>query len=350
MVLPYYVYKYPYKFVWYLLRILGVKHPDVVCFISEPLDYILFESVQKFLPPIQLAAAKKARPYLNSRGINYGRIPSFPDAVIMFRHAAHKFPVKKIVKIGLRHGPYHFKKFTRASNYNAFDVFMMTSKREVEIGRTIGIKSAVSVGFPKLDPLFNGFYNETKLAPVRSKAGVDQRKKTIIFTATYNASGMSAIEKWIGELEDLSVHYNILVTVHAWISKKYVKRLKTIKNIYFIEDVDILPYLAVSDLLVGDVSSIIAEFCALDRPIVTFRVKKAKRSVPEIFDIIEDISIQIDDSVQLKEAIERGISDPGEKSEQRRKANSIIYDQLDGKAGKRAADIIKKWIPEFSEP
>ncbi len=348
MVVPYYIYKYPYKAAWYLLRLLRVNHPAVVCYIAEPLDYILFETIQKHLPPVQLAAAKEARPFLKARGINPGRIPSFPDAVIMFRHAAHKFPVKKIVKIGLRHGPYHFKKFTRAANYNAFDVFMMTSEREVELGRKIGIKSAVSVGFPKLDPLFNGVYDEKNLESVRSKTGIDNKKKTVIFTATYDASGMSAIERWINELEGLSNQYNILVTVHAWTSKKYVNRLKSLKNIYFIEDVNILPYLAISDILIGDVSSIIAEFCALDRPIVTFSVKKARRSVPEIFDILEDISIKIDDSAQLKGAIEDGLLTPGEKSEQRRKANDIIYDRLDGQAGKRAADIIKKWIPELA--
>ncbi len=349
MVVPYYIYKYPYKAAWYLLRLLRVHHPAVVCYIAEPLDYVLFETIQKYLPPVHLAAAKEARAFLKARGINPGRIPSFPDAVIMFRHAAHKFPVNKIVKIGLRHGPYHFKKFTRAANYNAFDVFMMTSEREVELGRRIGIKSAVSVGFPKLDPLFNGVYDDKNLESVRTKTGIDNKKKTVIFTATYDASGMSAIEKWINELEGLSNQYNILVTVHAWTSKKYVNRLKSLKNIYFIEDVDILPYLAISDILIGDVSSIIAEFCALDRPIVTFSVKKARRSVPEIFDILEDISIKIEESAQLKRAIEEGLSAPGEKSEQRRRANTIIYDKLDGQAGKRAAEIIKKWIPELVE-
>jgi len=58
-------------------------------------------------------------------------------------------------------------------------------------------------------------------------------------------------------------------------SGRYVRTLRRMKGIHFVEDPDILPYLILADCLIGDTSSIIAEFCALDKPIVTFSVPAA---------------------------------------------------------------------------
>ena len=127
-------------------------------------------------------------------------------------------------------------------------------------------------------------------------------------------------------------------------SQRYVEKLKKKEGIFFIDDPDILPYLKLADVLIGDTSSIIAEFCALDKPIVTFRINKTKRTVPRITRLLEDISIQIDNIDQLNDAIEYCLNNLGEKSDARQKANRLMFDQLDGQAGRRAAEIIKDML------
>ena len=51
--------------------------------------------------------------------------------------------------------------------------------------------------------------------------------------------------------------------------KQKLAKLKG-SNVRIIEDYDIIPYLFISDLLVSDISSVINEFCLLNRPIVLY--------------------------------------------------------------------------------
>jgi CDP-glycerol glycerophosphotransferase (TagB/SpsB family) len=347
MVLSYYLFKYPYRLVWHLMRSLR-RNPDTVVYCGDPLDYVVLAPVLKWLPPLPFVVKnRKTASFLRTKGIPPKRMPSFPGAVLMSRHAAYKFPVKSIVKIGFRHGAYHFKAFANTESYNSFDVFFVTSREEAARARARGIKTAMSVGFPKLDPAFDGTLDHEALEIYRRKAGISRDRQTVLFTATWDASGMSAIENWIEVIHTFGNDYNILVTVHPWTSSKFKKRLNHTPEIFFIDDPDVLPYMMISDLMVGDVSSIIAEFCALDKPIVTFRVEPSKRSVPEIHELLRSVSVQIDSTFQLEEAIAHALSYPEEKREERRRANRLLFDSLDGKAGKRAARAIQALIPRL---
>jgi CDP-glycerol glycerophosphotransferase (TagB/SpsB family) len=323
------------------------RERQIIFYCADPIDYIIFQQIKRHLPEIEIETVvknKRSANYLRERKIKYRKMPSFPDAVIMCRHAAYKFPEEKIIKIGFSHAAYHFKKPTKAENYNQFNVYFITSQTDVQTAQKMGINVAKAIGFPKLDPAFNGNYDSNFLINLKEKMGIDPRKKSIIFTATWDKSGMSAIDKWYNKLDKLSKLYNILVTVHPWTSQKYVQRLKSYSTIHFIEDPDILPYLMISDVLVGGSSSIIAEFCALDKPIITFRVPEARRSVLEIREMIKSISIQIDNFDEVYDAIKRCLENPNEKSAQRREANKIMFDNLDGKAGEKAAREIEKLL------
>ncbi|UCE06304.1 MAG: CDP-glycerol glycerophosphotransferase family protein, partial [bacterium] len=345
MVLSYYLYKYPYKLVWHIFKFLN-KNPTAVAYCADPLDYVVLEPVLKYLPRISIVVKNsKTTRYLKKKGKPYKRMPCFPRAVIMSRHATHKFPEQKIIKIGFRHGAFHFKTLANARYYNDFDLYFMTSEREVEQAKARGIVTARAIGFPKLDPISNTSLDRTMIDAVKRQANFDHKKKTVIFTATWDKSGMSAIDRWIDTIDDLSQFYNILVTVHPWTSRKYLKKLRIIDSVFFIEDPNVLPYLVIADVLVGDTSSIIAEFCALDKPIITFKVVETKRTVPEITRLLKDISIQIENVDQLKDAIEYSLNNPEKKSEERQQARRMIFDKLDGQAGRRAAEIIKEKIP-----
>ncbi|OQX94800.1 hypothetical protein B6I21_08735 [candidate division KSB1 bacterium 4572_119] len=337
MVFSYYIFKYPYQLIWNFLNIIN-RNSGVVVYCADPMDYIVMRPALIFLPEMTYYAKNKTTAdFLKKQNLPVKRLACFPKAVIMCRHAAYKFPGKNILK-----------KFTNARNYNMFEVYMLTSSAEVAIARELGIASAKAVGFPKIDPLFNGSYNKELLNKTRSKAGANQKKRTVIFTATWDSSGMSAIEKWINFLPVLSQDYNILVTVHPWTSQKYKQKLSAMKQIYFIQDYDVLPFLAIADIMVGDTSSIIAEFCALDKPIITFKVNQTDRTLPEITQLLKSISYRVEESYQLKEAIAYCLKNPREKQRERQSAAKLMFDKLDGKAGQRAANMIKHKISNFT--
>lgn len=349
MVFAYYLYKYPYKLAWYAYKLFN-KNPDFVVYLADPLDYVVLKPILKHLPPADYVCKnRKTREFLNQSGIPNRRLPNFPKAVLMCRHAAHKFPVKKIKKFGCRHGAYHFKEFTHSSSYNAFDLYFVTSQKEVEIAQDNGISSTCAIGFPKLDPAFDDTLNERTLESFREKARLAPNRKTVIFTTTWDKSGMSAIEYWIGNLHRIKDKYNVLVTVHPWMSSHYVTRLRRMDDIYFIEEPDALPCLMLADVMVADNSSIIAEFCALDKPIITFETPQTKRSPIGIQMLLQNISIRVQRFSELQHAIEECLKNPDIKRKQRRAANTLMFDHyLDGRAGKRAADLILQVLGKSS--
>ncbi len=347
MVLSYYIYKYPYVIAWYLAKIFG-EQKDVVFYCADPLDCEMFAPIQKHLPPIKIVAKnKKTRDYLESKGASYFRMPVFPKAVIMARLAAHKFPCEKITKIGFGHGPYQFKEWSENRNFNAFDIYFLTSETHVKKARERGIVSVKAIGYPKLDPAFDGTYNEEFLQKLKDKIGLNTEKKTLFFSSTWGPGKLSALDKWIDEVGELASDYNILVSVHTWTQEDSKNKLRRTRGVYFIEEFNALPFLMIADVLVADYSSIIAEAIALDKPIITFVVPCEKRSREEIFEILEKVGLRVNNFYELREAIKIAVNNPEIKASEREKAKEIFFSYLDGKAGKRAAEEILKRV-DFS--
>ncbi len=344
MVASYYLIKYPYSFLWKIAKLTG-KLENVVFYCADPLDCEMFEPIQKHLPPIKIVAKnKKTRNYLDSKGIKYSFPPVFPKAVIMARHAAYKFPHPEIIKIGFDHGLYQFKRWTKPENYNAFDVYFVSSPNQVQIAKSLGITTTKAIGYPKLDPAFDGTYNEKFLNEIRSQLGIDKNKPTIIFTSTWNVEGLSALDRWIDRVGELTNQYNILLTVHTWTEQSKIERLKKIEGAIYLDKFDVTPYIMISDVFIGDYNSLIGEACALDKPIITFRVPESKRAIKEVREMIANISIQIDSFDEIRNAISRCLKNPNEKKLEREEANKIMYLALDGKAGLRAAEEITRLV------
>ena len=68
--------------------------------------------------------------------------------------------LKKIVKIGFDHGLYQFKRWTSAKYYNDFDIYFVSSEQQVKLAKKRGITTTKAIGYPKLDPAFDGTYDK----------------------------------------------------------------------------------------------------------------------------------------------------------------------------------------------
>jgi CDP-glycerol glycerophosphotransferase (TagB/SpsB family) len=268
--------------------------------------------------------------------------------VITCRQAAYRFPEEKVLKFGFRHGPYHFKPFANIDSYNMNTEFFMTSTQEVKEAEEAGIICATAIGYPKLDYAFDGTFDDTYLNSLKSRIGLSSTKKTIIFTATWDKSGVSGISKWYQRLNEFTELYNVLVTVHPSTSEKYIEQIKQTEGVFFIEDKNAVPYIMISDVCIGDTSSILAECSALKKSIITFNLPDGKRTVKTTMDIIKSISYRVDNVDELDAAIIYALSHPNEKNQEMDIANKTMFDSLDGLAGKRAADIILKYLQDLN--
>lgn len=335
MVFSYYLFKPFYSAGWRLLNLLH-KRQETVFYCHTPVDLEIWLPVQKYLNPIPIVTDKRETyEFLKGKGFSVRKLPAFPKAVIMCRVSAHKFPSQKVIKIGMMHGAYHFKRRTSAKNYLPFSLYMFSSQMDLDNAVSIGVTCGKVGGYPKLDP-----YLPPPAIPKRSGA-----KPKLLFTATYDSSGMSGIARWIDHLHELTDRYEIAVSVHPWTNPEYIQRLRGMQGISFIED-NPLHHIPDADVCIVDTSSIIAEICALDKPMISWKIPAARRSVPEVYDIIAGISIQIESFEELAGALDLALAEPAALAQERQQANKVFFDKLDGKAGERVARHIIDLLPE----
>ena len=341
----------PYNLGWLIARRLRREHLCVL-HIEDLFDWYLFQSIGQLLPNLDIVVGKPGLkeqliPLLPEKTRIYVYPLCFPDAVIMFRNAAWKYPVPRVVKIGLEHGAYNFKKFPKAYYYNMFDLYLMTSFADERRLRAKGAASVKAIGYPKSDPLINGYYTAEKLAAFRAELGLDPDKTTLLFSSTWDGSGMSAIHKWFDKLPQLAADYNILVTLHPRMSSFYREHLGNVPQVHYVDALDIYPHLLLADVCIGDTNSLIAEFCIVDKPIITFSIEPTERTMDDVIRLIRSVSLQIDSFEQLPDAIAEALRTGKETSRARKEAIKTLIDPLDGKAGLRAAQEILRLIPEL---
>ncbi|KAF5044116.1 hypothetical protein DSECCO2_495130 [anaerobic digester metagenome] len=337
MVASYYLIKPFYSLYWRILNFISPRR-ETVFYVHSAIDLQNWLPVQKFLAQIPLVSDKaNTRKELRDMGYRVRPLPVFPKAVIMCRVATHKFPSRKVIKVGMTHGAYHFKRMPKAENYHPFSLYLFTSPQDLANAEKIGIRIGKVGGYPKLDPY---------LQP-SSPSPHPKGKKKLLFTATYHASGMSAIQQWLNRLGDLTALYDVFVSLHPWMDKAIKAQIAALPDVTYVRD-NPLPYIAIADVCIVDNSSVIGEICALDKPMISFILPPSPRSVPEIAQVLDKCSIRIETFAELPAAIERALQAPAEFQTARSEANALFFDCLDGNAGKRSAEHILKLLPELS--
>jgi len=130
----------------------------------------------------------------------------------------------------------------------------------------------VDVGFCKMDPIING---ELSKEEIIKQYGLDPNKPTILYAPTFYPSSIERFpKKWPAEYKE----YNVLIKPHYFsITKKLYKKQSallnhwaTFDNVYLakVEDHSLLPFMAVSDVLISDASSALFEFALLNKPVI----------------------------------------------------------------------------------
>jgi hypothetical protein len=204
-------------------------------------------------------------------------------------------------------------------------------------------------GYPQMDPLFRG--DPPPALPV------DPRQPTVLYAPTWNL-GLSSADLVGDRLVELvrreAPGVNVVVKPHpvigdwrpAWMAR-WRRLAAAHANVHLVEDThaDVVPYLAASDVLVSDASSVIFEYLALDRPVVLITNPRHRADPAWLPDDIvwrwRDLGDEVLDVEALPAAIADALRDPAARGERRRGYARALFGRFtDGKNAERAATHI----------
>jgi CDP-glycerol:poly(glycerophosphate) glycerophosphotransferase len=148
----------------------------------------------------------------------------------------------------------------------------------------------VEIGLPKTDRLVNGSFDREALL---ARYGFDGRRPVLLYAPTgeaYNSletMGIAVIERLAK-----SARYDLLIKPHDHPKNATIdwfSRLASFEDAHtrVVRELDVIPLLALADLLITDASSVANEFALLDRPLVFL-------DVPELLQRSRDAGANLD--------------------------------------------------------
>ncbi len=193
------------------------------------------------------------------------------------------------------------------------------------------------VGMPKADCLVDGSIDRQA---VLLSLGLDPSRPTILYSPTWSpASSLNAMgEALVAALGQMPV--NVIVKLHDrsrdlrerysggvdWVAR--LQPLMTPGRSVIAPGHDISPYLVAADLMITDHSSAGFEFLLRDRPIVRIH-RPALIELANIHrdyvDLLASVSESVDDAAGAIAAVERALSEPSARSEDRQRVSADLF-------------------------
>ena len=206
------------------------------------------------------------------------------------------------------------------------------------------------IGMPKLDRMVNG---EIDTAALRRELELDPALPVVLYApsgthSSITTNGLEVIERLqrmpinlLVKLHDKSLDFRR--TAQDWL--KEVKK-RAGGQVRIIEGYDIVPYLALADLLISDFSSAANEFLLRDRPVVFLPTPEKYEINKERWDTEvwgQKVGVMASTLEELEAAVEDGLAYPEKMSEIRRAAAADMF-YRPGTATDRAVNKIYKLL------
>ncbi|MCU0639587.1 MAG: CDP-glycerol glycerophosphotransferase family protein [Candidatus Krumholzibacteria bacterium] len=237
------------------------------------------------------------------------------------------------IKVGIFHG-IGVEKEAHYRIRHFFDVYLTSGPVVTERFERLREKHKYflvrETGWPKMDYIVN--YPSEGL---RERHGFDRGKKIVLYAPTFSGrhqSGEDLLPVIPGSIRDGETW---VIKLHEFMDKSLAASIRDSRNpnIVFTDACDITPYLHMADVMVSDTSSVIYEFMALDKPVVTYRTAARK-----------DKGIDISSPSELRAALDRVLADPAEHRARRARHMSEVNPRMDGSVSEnvfRALEEIK---------
>lgn len=279
---------------------------------------------------------------------------------------------KNVMRVLAFHSVCYKKYFLHPFNME-YDLLLLPGEnhrnRLVENYDFIDLHQLQVIGWPRGDYLRRKQWSSEECAERLRSLGLDPSQKTVLYAPTHNAFYERGLfPKSFGDLTQsfdnfcrrlTSLKVNVIVKMHP-LSHKLIRdrRLHKIADTYgvcltykrssFHLDAQLEMWLHLSDLLIGDVSGIIMDFMALDKPIVYIEPDHEEVSW-EFADIPADMRAgEIVNSMNaLVEAVQCSLSNPQQYRLKRQQVLNQVLGPLDGDAAERGGKAITDYYPEF---
>jgi GT2 family glycosyltransferase/CDP-glycerol glycerophosphotransferase (TagB/SpsB family)/glycosyltransferase involved in cell wall biosynthesis/ubiquinone/menaquinone biosynthesis C-methylase UbiE len=177
--------------------------------------------------------------------------------------------------VNLGHGTiskgYYFTESVWTERENWVDLLCVPGEYARSKFQNILSTKVAATGMPKLDPVFSKQYDKSYLCKLLN---LDIRKPIVLYAPTFNID-LSSVYDFENDFYKIqSNDFYVLVKLHGSTTNETIQKYRSLaqstKNIIFIEDTNIAPYIGGADILISDVSSVFMEFMALDKPVILY--------------------------------------------------------------------------------
>jgi hypothetical protein len=231
-----------------------------------------------------------------------------------------------------------------------YDLFFIPGFEAYERYRRKGLLNKGTgflVGCPKLDRVFQGVL---KREEILEQLGLDPLRKTILYAPTWVDSGYSSSWKKFRHalLQNKPDGINLIVKLHPNLKKYRTQEVEAFKakighfkDARFFDSLpDVVPLMAASDILVGDISSVTREYLVFRRPFV-FLSNRPKWLWKRSKIVLWECGRVVRNPKKLWRAIQKTLKEPNRYMEKINRQYERTFYKPDGNAAKRAAEIIR---------
>lgn len=217
-----------------------------------------------------------------------------------------------------------------------FDLYLTSgpavTQRFQALKEKYGYFDVIETGWPKIDYI-EGF----DPSGLRRQHRIPEEKHVVLYAPTHSRRMQSA-EALLPVLPSTIRDDEIwLCKPHELTDRSLLAALSALGSDRFrlIGDFDITPYLHLADVMVSDTSSVLYEFMALDKPVVTYRTLDRA-----------DKGIDIQSPDQLRAAVDCCLSAPLAMADQRARHLAEVNPRLDGSIAKTVFEALAALNPQ----
>lgn len=216
------------------------------------------------------------------------------------------------------------------------------------------------VGYSKLDTVLN--ISEEEKRALREKYALDENKKTILYAPTFFPS---SIEKMSDTFPEDFPECNIIIKAHylSLERNRYKKQQTKFKKwntydnctVLGSQEYNLVPFLAIADVMISDESAAIFEFASLNKPVIINRFlklrwsyylnpKKLLKRMDAGVNRYRVIGENPDTYKEMVSVTKKALHDPMLHEKERVNMTSDICGMIDGKVSTRIVEIVKGLI------
>jgi len=226
---------------------------------------------------------------------------------------------------------------------------------------SLGKSEVHLIGLPKLDPYFQGIYDDKKA--LLERWGLDPGRPTVLFAPTYKPTCLYQIKN---DIFEQTKDYNLIIKLHpySWMGKYashrqhkiYEKRVMKYPHAVLLpfDEYNIVPYYAAVDTILSEASSTVFDFLAFKKFGIVFDLPcdKLKHSDGQPLleidnrEFLKGAFIHINSGRDIRQAINRALKPTAEMSKIADEYREKYFFKLDGNASRRMAAKIKELLDE----